>query len=135
MSKTKKTMYFCDRCGHEIADAGIKIIPHYFDFETEELLSVLTDTAWGKHFCIDCTMTILEAAEPPGQEAGGKKKKEKPFRRELDVGKVMALYEAGWDYEKIADEIGGGVTARQIYQCIYYQRNKKSVIDGKEGGT
>ena len=87
------------------------------------------------HFCIDCTMHIMEemqpirADEPPVEEPKKKaspKKKDKP----LDAGKVMALHKAGWDNNKIADEMG--VTARQVYQCIYYQVNKKSLDNIQE---
>ena len=37
VSKLRKQVYFCDRCGCEIVDAGVKIVPHYFDVVTEDL--------------------------------------------------------------------------------------------------
>ncbi len=121
----RRTVFYCDRCGGKIEDAGTKIVPHYFDFETEDLISPLNASIEDKHFCIDCTMVIMEAMEPPKEEEKTKKKAKK--EKTLDAGKVMALYDAGWDMEKIADEMGIDVTARQVYQCIYYQKNKKSL--------
>ena len=41
----------------------------------------------------------LEQKEEP-------KKQRKTTRKELDMGKVKALREAGWSFEKIADEMG-----------------------------
>lgn len=126
----RKQVYFCDRCGCEIVDAGVKIVPHYFDFETEDLISPLNQTAEDKHFCIDCTMLVMEAMEPPKEEPNEKKEQNIKKNKPLDAGKVMALHQAGWDNDKIADEMG--VTARQIYQCIYYQVNKKSLDNIQE---
>ena len=90
VSRLKKIRYICDRCGEEIIDAGTKIVPHYFDMTTEDLTKPLSGAAESMHFCIDCTMHILEEMQPIK-----------------------------------TDEMG--VTARQVYQCIYYQQNKKSL--------
>ena len=60
VSRLKKIRYICDRCGEEIIDAGTKIVPHYFDMTTEDLTKPLSGAAESMHFCIDCTMHILE---------------------------------------------------------------------------
>ena len=129
VSRLKKIRYICDRCGEEIIDACTKIVPHYFDMTTEDLTKPLSGAAESMHFCIDCTMHILEEMQPIKTEEQPVEKPtpEKPKKKEksLDAGKVMALHQAGWDNDKIADEMG--VTARQVYQCIYYQQNKKSL--------
>lgn len=33
----RKNVYYCDRCGCQLEDSGTKIVPHYFDFITEDL--------------------------------------------------------------------------------------------------
>ena len=45
----------------------------------------------------------------------------KPTRRAIDWKKAQALRDAGWDYKKIADEIGS------TYASVYAKLNKKSI--------
>lgn len=113
----RKNVYYCDRCGCQLEDSGTKIVPHYFDFITEDLTVPINKDMENRHYCIDCTMEALEFLEPK------KKLEENAQKKPLDVGKVMALHNAGWDNAKIADELG--VTERKVYMCIYYQENKK----------
>ena len=124
----RKNSYFCDRCGCQIEDCGAKIVPHYFDFDTEDLTVPINKDMESRHYCMDCTMEALEYLEPEKQKS--KKKPEKKLeenaqKKPLDSGKVMALHNVGWDIAKIADELG--VREWQIYMCIYYQENKKSL--------
>ena len=76
-----------------------------------------------RHYCIDCTMEALEFLEP--KKKPEKKLEENAQKEPLDSGKVMALHNVGWDIAKIADELG--VREWQVYMCIYYQENKKSL--------
>lgn len=101
----RKNVYYCDRCGCQLEDSGTKIVPHYFDFITEDLT---------------VPIEFLEPKKKPE-----KKLEENAQKKPLDSGKVMALHNAGWDNAKIADELG--VRERQVYMCIYYQENKKSL--------
>lgn len=34
----KKTLYICNRCNKEIKTEGTRIIPHFFDLATDEML-------------------------------------------------------------------------------------------------
>ncbi|MCI8410382.1 MAG: DUF433 domain-containing protein [Lachnospiraceae bacterium] len=133
----KKTLYICNRCNKEIKTKGTRIIPHFFDFVTEEMLDEIEVADRDVHFCMDCTQRIMEEILrlPKGKPIENTKKAGKrPKKGErLDAGKVMALYQAGWDNEKIADEMD--VTERQIYECIRYQikkTNSGGVSNGKE---
>lgn len=63
------------------------------------------------------------------QEAGGEKAEEpakaeplKKPRRKIDIGKIMALREAGWTYLKIADEMG--MTSAAVAQAVYMYKRK-----------
>lgn len=119
----RKNVYYCDRCGCQLEDSGTKIVPHYFDFITEDLTVPINKDMENRHYCIDCTMEALEFLEP--KKKPEKKLEENVQKKPLDFGKVMALHNAGWDNAKIADELG--VRERQVYMCIYYQENKKSL--------
>lgn len=135
----KKTVYVCNRCGHEIKTNGTRIIPQFFDTTTDELLNDIGIPDNNAHFCLDCTKKILQdLLELPavqgeeGAETGTGGQDASPKRRvRLDAGKVMALHKAGWSNEKIADEMKA--TERQIYQCIRYQKNKNSPDSGPDG--
>ena len=47
-----------------------------------------------------------EQAEEEVKESTRKKKEKKEKKEPLDMGKVMALYKAGWTYKQIAEEMG-----------------------------
>lgn len=138
----KKIIYICNRCNKEIKTEMTRISLELFDV----LANKLEDIAFPDndiHFCIGCTKKIMEEIlRPPeageedvSEEAPDMKEKHTRLKKDerLDAGKVMALHRAGWDNEKIADEMG--VTERQIYQCIRYQIKKNGPggePDGKE---
>lgn len=136
----KKTLYICNRCSKEIKTEGTRIIPHFFDLATDEMLGEIEVPDRNIHFCMGCTKKIMEEILKTPEEKppdNTRKTGKRPKKRErLDAGKVMALHRAGWDNGKIADEMG--VTERQIYQCIRYQIKKRkpgSEPDGKEQGN
>ena len=65
-----------------------------------------------------------EEAPPTGKRRGAK--------RAVDVGKLIALHNAGWPAPKIADELG--VVDRTVY--AYLQRMRNENQDGEvNGGT
>lgn len=121
--KCERMSIICDRCGCQLEDSGTKIVPHYFDFITEDLTVPINKDMENRHYCIDCTMEALEFLEP--KKKPEKKLEENAQKKPLDSGKVMALHNVGWDIAKIADELG--VREWQVYMCIYYRENKKSL--------
>ena len=53
------------------------------------------------------SLTIIPAEpEKPKEEPKPAPKKEPKNKKTLDMGKVKALRNAGWSFEKIADEMG-----------------------------
>ena len=72
----RKNVYYCDRCGCQLEDSGTKIVPHYFDFITEDLTVPINKDMENRHYCIDCTMEALEFLEP-------KKKPEKKLEENV----------------------------------------------------
>ena len=130
----KKIIYICNRCGKEIQKDAACISMQILDVGTgkrEEIALSDEDI----HFCMGCAKEAMQKflRLPEAGDEGRPEKvpdlKEKHTR--LDTGKVMALYRAGWDDKKIADEMGA--TERQIYQCIRDQK-KKAAPDNGVGG-
>lgn len=122
----KKTSFVCDFCGKEIKGDGTRLISVSFDGN-----GGFTETADADefHFCKRCNAAMI--MELDKTLSGKTKEKEAPKRKMLDTGKVMALSNAGWSNEKIAEEMK--VSERQIYQCIRHQKNKKDkAVAGKE---
>lgn len=64
----------------------------------------MDEATHGMHFCAACTDALLKFLLPENKPPP--KQKEKPARRRrLDAGRVMALHNAGWSNEDIADDI------------------------------
>ena len=128
----KKTVYLCNRCGKEIKGTAACISMQLLDVGNgrREGIALPDEDA---HLCMGCAKENMgEILRPP--EAGGGGSMAGPpglKERRLDAGKVMALYRAGWDNKKIADEMGA--TERQIYQCIRYQEKKAAPGSGAGG--
>ena len=127
----------CDRCGADISkesEYGF-IWMGTRDYNEEVSMDEFMESEWsGMDFCEDCMAKIEEfilsqpatpteapkeepkATEPeaePEEEAEPaapeKAKTVKP--KELDTGKIIALYKAGWSYKAIADELRSNVSA------------------------
>ena len=120
----KKMVYICDRCRQPIADAGASIVPVFFDPDSGRQMEGKTRLEMEDlHFCVECVCRIMEnVISLCAQESKTAHKAERPKRNEIDIGKVMALHNAGWDNKKIAEEMR--VDEKKIYHCIYYQKNK-----------
>ena len=125
----KKMVFVCDRCKEQISGAGANIVPKFFDPGTGQEMGNTRVEMKDMHFCVDCTCIIMENVmnlcsadqdQTPEKETGKKK-------NVLDIGKVMALHNAGWSNKDIADEMS--VSEKKIYNCIYHQKNKRSNTD------
>lgn len=74
----------------------------------------------------DETEKAVETA-PKGKET---KKQDSKVNEPLDVGKVMALYNAGWDIRSIAEEMGRSYGT--IWNCIDKHRAEGVLVEEKE---
>lgn len=114
-----KKIRICDRCGREIP-GGI-----YYTVTACMIAEHLTKTERSFDYCESCgtkVITGLEKAvetkdapadpEESPKQAEGKKKGGRP-KQKLDLGKVGALYKAGWTIAKIADEMSVGSSTIQ----------------------
>lgn len=143
----------CDRCSREIGDSNVGYIAT--NWRSMEDGSLLGDNPHeAKHFCMDCmkeieefvvkkpesviktsenvtetgesvskkakSVSICEEQAPEQEEPKGK-------RRRLDVGKIMALHNAGWKNKDIAIEMN---MDSQAVANVIYQRKKKAQAEG-----
>ena len=97
----KKVIYACDLCGWQMVEPYVMI--QVEDGENGE-----------RHLCQMCAERI-RAAFPQTTKAA-EPKEEKPKRKRIDQGKVLALAKAGWSAPKIADEMGCSVQA--VYNAL-----------------
>lgn len=144
----------CDRCSKEISDGNVGYIAT--NWRSMEDGSLLGDNPHEeKHFCSSCMKEIEEfviktpenviktsesvsetpesvskgdesvsiCEEPPAEQEEPKGK-----RKPIDVGKIMALKNAGWKNKDIADEMH---MEPQAVANVIYQQKRKS----QPGGT
>jgi len=146
----KKITYFCDSCGSEIVNFPIKITIEYVDRLNQEL-SVDKEEEFmaqiqSKEYCVECAKAAFETVRPlrrKPEEAKPKiatqkaKKSEtnveasEPKRVKYDHGKIGALRNAGWSWEKIKDEIApldDNVTPDKIAKAHYAYRHKVAPV-------
>lgn len=63
-----------------------------------------------------------KTASEPHETESKPEKTEQKGRKRIDIGKIMALKNAGWSNIKIADEMG--MTANNVAQVIYQHKKK-----------
>lgn len=103
----KKIVYVCDSCGNDIDEA----------FRYRMVYGKIDDPPTEKDLCIKCYLQVTtglfgikagndipeslkEKPNPEPKKRGGARHKV-----ELDLGKVGALYAAGWSVKQIAEEM------------------------------
>lgn len=129
----KKIVYVCNCCRKEIKGDGTRLFFDFFDTEKGEPLDNSTVPDNDVHFCARCSGKImkdlfLEPEIPSGKREKDGSGKADPEKPKVDTGKIMALHNASWSNKEIAEEMG--MTERQVYQCIYYQKRKGEDTDG-----
>lgn len=110
----RKITFYCDRCGKQIEKEVNNIGVRFLNTEGVEV-----DNEFGAELCADCYNEIEEMItfmmlNPTIHFDGGKQiEQEKPKKThggdkkslKLDLGKMAALRNAGWSYDKIAQEM------------------------------
>lgn len=141
-----KNIIICDKCKKEIEKGTeiYKLEAICTDQESGEVKDIIKQG--NGHYHKECVREILAlvSADHPTKNtkatkqsrqgtgertkspaAAGKAKKTGPKEeviKELDIGKIMALREAGWTYEDIAHELK--TTKTRIASAIYKHRHK-----------
>lgn len=136
----------CDRCGAEMKEneevgyVAIGVNSNPLSNDVMYNSGVITN-----HFCADCinkikdfmkSEPVIDPAPKPKPKAKSKVKPpdilsatpepEKPKRRKIDIGKIMALKNAGWSREKIADEMG--MTPNAVSNAVYAYKKKRGEL-------
>lgn len=139
----------CDRCGKEIDDGNVGYIATNWRSMADG--NLLGDNPHEeKHFCKDCmkeieefvsktpenviktTETVSETPESvsKGAESGSvceeqstEQEEPKGKLRQIDIGKIMALKNAGWKNKDIADEMH--MDPQAVASAIYQYRKKE----------
>lgn len=99
----KKVIYACDLCGWQMTEPWVM-------FQVED------GEAGERHICRMCAERIRAAFPEPKATKEEEPKEEKPKRKRIDQGKVLALAKAGWSAQKIADEMSCSVQA--VYNAL-----------------
>lgn len=117
---------YCDRCHAEIAEEQEVFyigVAHTNGYTKLHTIDIKADA---KHFyCTDCMNAIKEFIKNKPEE-----KEEPEKKRKLDIGKVMALKNAGWSVDSIADEMG--YSKGTIYNAICDYKKKAEKEEGRE---
>lgn len=139
----------CDRCSKEISDGNIGYIAT--NWRSVEDGSLLDDNPHeAKHFCSSCMKefeefviktpeNVIKTSEnvsetpesvpkevesvPDSEEQPPEQEETKGKRRQIDVGKIMALKNAGWKNKDIADEMH--MEPQAVANVIYQQKKKE----------
>ncbi len=124
---------FCDRCGKEIKEKNAGYIAtNRRNRENGDLQ--LQNKFEEKDFCVTC-MNEIEKFIKTNPEAMKVKiePEEKPETKEkkkVDIGKIMALKNAGWTNKSIAEEMGMTQNAVAVQICTF--RKKQAAEKGAQ---
>lgn len=128
----KKTIIYCDRCGKEITSTVYQLA--VFRSEPGKSIDfgddVETDT--GAELCEECFKIVDKATENAVKNVPDSKPQPRPRRKgprlELDLGKMAALRNAGWSYDKIADElhVSQGTVINRMPEAIEFMNSQEA---------
>lgn len=121
----RKTVFVCDRCGkvieNNVVSVAIGVCPAEGDmFEFDE--------SDGADLCQDCYEDLKQFLKSkPTPEPQAKPHRKGP-RLELDLGKMAALRNAGWSYDKIADElhVSQGTVINRMPEAIEFMNSQEA---------
>lgn len=95
----RKVTFYCDRCGEQISGKIYRLATYFGDPDDDESEWLV---AYGAELCEKCYKTVDNSVATAIKNTAPKKKSGK----EIDMGKVRALRNAGWSCEKIGEEFG-----------------------------
>lgn len=147
----RKLTFYCDKCGKQIAGPKHQLGAFWTDVEEP------SDDDWelnvGADLCEDCFKECNEMLEwfvknpqhhftcPAAEEAPKPKKTymkhgtgTKSRKKDLDLGRMAALRNAGWSYEKIADDLGcsAQTVANRMEEAQAFLRRQNLATDLEE---
>lgn len=134
----------CDRCGKEIKEHGEDIGYIIMGVNVNPMKGVVLMQGDDRlnidsHYCQGCmneikafiqnrkNIGLLSVNQPkavsgPNETASKHEETERKRRKRIDIGKIMALKNAGWSNVKIADEMG--MNPQAVANAIYQHKKK-----------
>lgn len=104
----KKTVIYCDRCGKEITGTVYQLAVFTSEPGKSYDLGDDVEADTGAELCEECFEIVDKATENAVNNVSDPEPQPKPRRAanriDLDLGKMVALRNAGWSIAKIADE-------------------------------
>ena len=137
----RKVTIFCDRCGKQIRLVSKLLTTFSYNVDNTEDPEAVDD---GAELCIDCyneidTMIAFMVKNPTihfdgGKQIGEEKPKRISKKKDLDLGKMAALRNAGWSYEKIADDLrcSAQTVANRMDEAQAFLRRQNLATDLEE---
>lgn len=122
----KKTVWVCDRCGKVIEEKVHRIETCFYGADSET--GDIEELCDGADLCPECyedLQQFLKSKSTPEPQA---KPRRKGPRLELDLGKMAALRNAGWSYDKIADElhVSQGTVIKRMPEAIEFINSQEA---------
>lgn len=128
----KRIIYYCDRCNQEITGNVMQL--------NTRVISApgLTgdENLQGAELCAECYEIIdtavanaIRGTRPTSKPAAEPEPvPRKSNKIKLDLGKIAALYRAGWTYEKIAREMGvsGQTIANRMKEALEFKPEEEN---------
>lgn len=126
----------CDRCGKEIKEHGEDIGYIIMGVNVNPMKGVVLmhgeELNTDSHYCTGCMNEIkafiqnhknvdLLSVNLP-KTVSGSEKSEQKGRKRIDIGKIVALKNAGWSNVKIADEMR--MNPQAVANAIYQHKKK-----------
>ena len=104
----KKWVINCDKCGKEIEGNPARL--EFYETERDDVSPIKLLYQPDQDYCVDCVtelIALIDNFKPTNEEEKVEKKAEskKPRKRRVDVGKIWALYDAGWKTKDIAIDV------------------------------
>lgn len=122
----RKTIWVCDKCGAEI-DGEVALVKIAFSISADEDGEELR-TEYGPELCPKCTEELRQYLKTKSTPEPQAKPRRKGPRLELDLGKMAALRNAGWSYDKIADElhVSQGTVINRMPEAIEFINSQEA---------
>lgn len=135
----RKVIYFCDKCNRQLPGYAFRLFAGEFD-ATEQSTTEKQPELIGE-LCPACYKVALATVQASFAEGHPDKPEPKKKtrggahnRKQLDLGKIAALRNAGWSFDKIGEEVGcsAQTVANRMEEAQAFLRRQNLATDLEE---
>ena len=124
-----KVIVKCDRCGWIIEGDEFPVLVSEITNSSGDFIK--PEAGMSFDLCPECMETVIRmisehAQRPVDPEQPEPEQPKKRRYKQADLGKMKALYDAGWDYKKISEEM------QLPYSTVYNTINYKILEKGEQ---